>query len=249
MSVFQVVAESEKGGVPFTGGHPTAYKYHDGGGKYDQSAQVGPLFILASRIPEDEPLQYTFFSLPDGASKPQTHDRWMLLSAGKTWLALASLGDKVDVGQTDLSPKQIKQNQNRIKEGRSVRYERKPILRFLGSNTGFVLLTGDRSTYKNAQAFMAEVKKTKIDDAAWQKDGIVTVTMADGKKVKLAYREGKDFAAVEIDGKAVDYDQWDAVYNGPYVHQEKSVLTVNDGKDGFVIDFTGDLPVYKAWSK
>jgi hypothetical protein len=249
MSVFQIVAESDRGGLPFTGGHPTGYKYHDGGGKYDQSAQVGPLFILASRIPKDDPLQYVFFSLPEGSSKPETYDGWVMLSAGKTWLALKSLGDKMDIGQTDLSPKQIKTNQDRISDGRAPRYERKPILRFMGSNTGFVLLTGDQGTHKTAKAFLADVKKTRIDESAWHKDGVVMVTMADGKKVQLAYQEGKDIAAVEIDGKAIDYDKWDAVYNGPYVHQDKSVLTVNDGKDGFVVDFTGDLPVYKAWSK
>jgi hypothetical protein len=31
------------------------------------------------------------------------------------------------------------------------------------------------------------------------------------------------------------------------VTQRDGVLTVNDGKEGFVVDFAGKMPVYRAW--
>ena len=47
-----------------------------------------------------------------------------------------------------------------------------------------------------------------------------------------------------VNGEKIDPQKWN-IYTGPLLHQEKSVLTVSDGKDSFTIDFSGDLPVYK----
>jgi len=59
---------------------------------------------------------------------------------------------------------------------------------------------------------------------------------------------GNIAADVTIDGKTVDVNHW-PVYGGPYVTCNKGVLTVNDGQHGFVVDFSGDMPVYKPWKK
>jgi hypothetical protein len=44
----------------------------------------------------------------------------------------------------------------------------------------------------------------------------------------------------------VSLKEW-PVYDGKYVTQKDGILTVNDGKDGFIVDFSGDKPVYKPW--
>ena len=46
----------------------------------------------------------------------------------------------------------------------------------------------------------------------------------------------------------LDTTTW-AIYDNPYIYSKDGTLTVNDGKEGFTVDFTGDLPVYKAWTR
>ena len=43
--------------------------------------------------------------------------------------------------------------------------------------------------------------------------------------------------------------EWPGAWGGPFMKLQGRVLSVNDGRDGFIIDFTGELPVYKPWSK
>ncbi len=249
MTRFQLVASSDDGGIVFTGGHPTGYKYHDGGGKYDQALQVGSVHVLMSRIPKDDPLQYVFFSLPKEASKPKQEGGWWIITAGKTYLAMHPLTDNVEVGEADLSEKQQQANAKRKEEGKSPKYPREPMLKLAGPNTGWVLVTGDASQFESLRAFQASLDRVEIDDSDWRKEGVLTLSTPDGRKVRAGYRPGNESAKVAIDGEKVDYGNWDAIYNGPYIHHDNQILKVNDGKDGFTVDFTGDLPVYKTWKK
>jgi hypothetical protein len=89
---FQLVARGKDGGIAFTGGHPTDYKYRDGGGKYDQSCQVGGTYICMSRIPEDDPLPYVFFSLPSEDTQPERRGDWLLMQAGRIYIGAISTG-------------------------------------------------------------------------------------------------------------------------------------------------------------
>jgi hypothetical protein len=82
----------------------------------------------------------------------------------------------------------------------------------------------------------------------------VTYTDPEGKSLFMRFNpdpngnlHGNRAAHAEINGEAVTFGQR-PVYDGPNVHQDEGVLTVNDGTRGFVIDFTGDLPVYKPWA-
>jgi hypothetical protein len=249
MSRFQIVASTARGGVPFTGGHPTGYHFKDGGGKYDQTAQVGAVHVLLSRIPQDDPLAYVFFSLPKEVEQPSRHGKWYIVSAGKTYLALLPLTDDAELARTELSPKQKTRNAKRVEKGRPPRYVRNDIIKLNGPNTGWVLVTGDASTYDSPEAFTASLKQRKVDTSGWPNEGQVSFVTPDGRKTHVSYQKDKDRPAVVIDGKAVDYDRWDAVYAGPYIRQDNGVLTVTDGKDGFVVDFSGEKPVYKPWKK
>lgn len=68
-------------------------------------------------------------------------------------------------------------------------------------------------------------------------------------RMKFSPDEGGDahgdrLADVNIDGKPVPANGW-PLYSGPFVTQQPGVLTLTDGSDGYVVDFTGDLPVYR----
>lgn len=239
---FQLVAGSPSGGIVFTGGNPRAsdhtgkiggISYQDGGGRYDQSAQVGAAYVSLSRIPDDEPLAYSFFSLPEGVT-PEKRGNWWVMRAGDTFIGLYGLGERAVLGQTDAAPGDTKAKPA-------------PVLRFEGRRTGFVLQTGDSSAYPTLDAFAAALeRRAKVDTSRFAQTMAVTYATLDAQTVSVQYQTGQERAAVRIDGKPVDYSAW-PIYDGPYITQKDGALSVNDGNDGFVIDFTGDLPVYKAW--
>jgi hypothetical protein len=75
----------------------------------------------------------------------------------------------------------------------------------------------------------------------------IDYTSITGKKIYMEYRHDSGRAYVEIDRKTVDYKNW-PIYESKYVCQKDGVLSVNDGRDGFAMDFSGDMPVYRNWN-
>lgn len=108
------------------------------------------------------------------------------------------------------------------------------IIKIAGKKTGFVVHVGNAD----------ELAKIKVGD-----DGF---TGPDGRNLKMKFipAEGDDahgnrLADVSIDGKPVSAGAW-PIYGGPFVTQTPGVLTVSDGAEGYIVDFTGDLPVYRS---
>ncbi len=245
---FQIVAESPEGGLMLTGGHPWQGHYKDRKGKYDQRAACGAAMMCLTEIPEDELPHHVFFSVPEGGPMPVEEAGWWCMQAGGAYVAVHGLGEKTVLGQTELSGKQKKQNAKAAEQGKPVPHKPKPILQVLGRRTGFVCQTADASDYATRARFVADVrKKCKVDTSGWPGERRVAYTGLDGRTLQMTYRPGEQTAAVAIDGKPVDLRTWQ-VYDGPYVKQSGGVMTVNDGRDGYTVDCTGDLPVYKPWT-
>ncbi|MFP4106948.1 MAG: hypothetical protein ACLFVU_12775 [Phycisphaerae bacterium] len=238
---FMIVARDPASGIIMTGGHPTGGKMHDGKGKYDQSAQADGTYVCLTRIPKEAKMQHTFFSIPDGV-KPVKVGDWFAMEVGKAYIAVRPLG-KGEIASIPLTDKQKRANEKLAEAGQEPKYKPKPMIKITGRENGFVVQTGPVKDFPTLQAFCANYKDSveEIDDG-------VTVTTTAGRKLKAVYQQGKSMAKVHIDGKARP-DHIKAVYQGPYVKQSDGVLTVTDGKDGFVVDFTGDLPVYKPMKK
>ncbi len=246
---FQLVAVSPRGGTVFTGGHPWQHHYEDRKGKYDQRCQVGAAVISVSRIPEDDYPAYSFFSVPEGASEPVAQGGWFFMQASGTFVGLHGLGEKAGVGATELTEKQKRQNASDVENGRPPRHRPEPILKFDGRRTGFICQAADATEFRSLQAFAAAVlRKCKVDTSAWADRMQVAYRGLDGRTVTMRYVDGSERAEVAVDGQAVDYDSW-PLYGGPYVKQAGGVLTVNDGHEGFVVDFSGEMPVYRSWTK
>jgi len=239
---FQLVCESPQGGIVFTGGNPSSAdheakilnvaKFQDGNGVYDQSAQVDGTYIHMSSAPEDAVAKYSFFSLPEGVGQPRQVGDWLVVQAGKTTVAVQSLGGKAEISATEPD-----------KQGKVRQY-----LKFPGPRSGFVVQALDSAMPKCDLAAM------KVDTSKFATNMQVSLTNPHGRKIEMTFnpaadnKHGGQPAVVTIDGKEVAFDNW-PIYSGPYVNHDKGVLSVNDGKQGFVIDFTGDLPVYKAWTR
>ena len=121
------------------------------------------------------------------------------------------------------------------------------ILKFIGRPTGFIVETADLDALKTPARFGGLLTtKTGLSASRFAEAGEITYRNLAGKRIRMKYQDGQGHAQVWIDGKAVEFGEW-PVYDGPYVTQTDSVLTVNDGKEGFIIDCRGDLPVYKPW--
>ncbi len=245
MTCFMVVASSDDGGIVFSGGNPrksdhrgkkTDIGFADGTGRYTQYAQKGAAVISMSLCPDnDDAATYSYFTLPDDA-KPQTFGKWTTIGAGNAVVALYPLGGKaVDTK----SPPDRK--------GRTTR-----ILKIDGKRSGFIAQVLPRDT---PTALAKQLSSARIDDSRFAADMHVIYTSPDGDRIDMKFdpapsgdAHGNRTADVVINGKAMSFGDW-AVYDGPYIKHDKSVLSVNDGRRGFVVDFTGDLPVYRPWSK
>jgi hypothetical protein len=93
---FQIVADTDSGPVAFTGGHPSrsdhtgkaeGFGFADGIGRFESSAQVGPMAMTIWNVPDDEEIDYGFFSIPPGVT-PVVIDDVVVMQAGKTLVAL-----------------------------------------------------------------------------------------------------------------------------------------------------------------
>jgi hypothetical protein len=224
---FMVAVATDKGPVTFTGGNPrqsdhtgakTGIGYADGNGRYTQFAAMGPTVMALSRCPDDDTeAAYSFLRLPDGV-EPKESNGWQTMDVGGVTVALYPLGGKAEVARTEPD-----------KKGNAIRFIKIP-----GRNTGFVVHVGDSGD-------LARIKVA--DDGFTGRDGRVM-------KMKFVPADGGDahgnrFAEVSIDGKPVSPGEW-RIYGGPFVTQSPGVLDVTDGKDGYTVDFTGDMPVYRA---
>jgi len=248
MARLQLIARGPDGGISFTGGHPFQYKYRDGNGKHDQSAQWGNAYISMSRIPADDPLPYSFFSIPEGATSPQTVGGWTVMRAGDTYVGLHALASAPVVGTSDLTLGQKQDNEKRLAAGKRVRHGKIPILRFEGRRTGFVLQTADVDSFGDLAAFSQALARTELDAPGFAERMEVTYKTICDDTIRMRYAAGRPQAEVAINDQPVEYDDW-PVFGGPYVQLDGSVLGVTDGRDGYVVDFTGNMPVYKPWPK
>jgi hypothetical protein len=237
----QLVAPTTNGALTVTGGSPIGrndgdgsiqrWKYGDGNGLYDRSAQIGSALVVLSDLPDDEPLAYAFTTLPVA---PVEHHGWWIMRLGEAWVGIRPLGGPGSPSVADHDPGK--------KPGTD-----QPILRIPGHRVGFILQASTTATHATLDAFSAALAACTVDDSQIASDLVLNYTALDGSQVTFAYQPDLPSAATTINGKLVSLEDW-AVYDGPYVHQRAGVLEVNDGSDGFCIDFTGDLPVYRPWS-
>ncbi len=241
-SRFQVVVPTDNGARTFTGGHPrksdhTSKKiglgFADGTGRYIQSAQVGSTYIALAVAPEDEEARYTYFRFPDDV-EPQMLGDWHTFTAGKAVVAVRPVVGKGEVVE--------EQERNQTFK----------MLRFPGRVSGFVVEVLPAEP-PDVLALRLEAAQLNADDLA----GNLSLDYHSVAGQEIAFKfnpdpngdnHGNRLATVAIDGEPMAMN-WPAAWGGPFMTLKDRVLKVNDGREGFVIDFTGDLPVYKPWSK
>lgn len=229
----QLVARADGGALTLTGGSPVGrndgdgsiqrWKYADGNGLYDQSAMLDGALVCLTRLPDDEPIDHAFVSIPAG-SAPVRQGDWWVMPVGRVRVGIRPLGAEAVIGTADQDPKA------KVKEPL-------PILRIPGRRVGFVLQVAGASAHADDAAFAADLGEVAYDGAT------ATVRTLAGKRLAVTWGDAGS-PAVSFDGTAVDQTGW-AIYDGPFVRCHDGVLSVSDGTASFTIDTTGDLPVYK----
>ncbi len=238
----QLGAKTEDGAIGFTGSAPGTYndqrRYKAGQGThimrpsmqvdprtvatYVQYSQVGPTVICMAAFGSRAVDRFTYFSTPVEFIQ---FGHWRAARAGETFVGVLPLTETVEertLGDLDA-------------------------MVFPGDESGFVLQTADTNSFGSLAEFGAALEKLDIDLSDWDESMKVAVETMDGRTVTMRYRRSRDHADVSIDGEPVSYENW-REYDGPHVRQADGVLKVFDGTDGFLIDFTGDMPVYKPWN-
>jgi hypothetical protein len=239
----QLGAKTRDGAVGFTGSAPGSYngkpRYRSGQGThiirksmsvdpktvatYVQYCQVGPTAICMAVFPAPADEKFTYFSRPVEFIE---YGEWRAARAGNAFIGVRPLSGEIE---------------ERTLGGKL------PAMVFPGERSGFVLHTADTNRFSGLSDFCAALETTPVDLSAWDREAKVTCDTMDGRTVEMQHRRGKDHAAVRINGREVDYANW-PVYDGPHVRQADGVLTVTDGTDGFVVDFSGQMPEYRPWS-
>lgn len=247
--------------VAFTGGSPTRFDhngnrigfgYGDGISVRDQIAQVDGLVVCLTENAEDDPLAYSFFSLPAGVT-PEERDGWWVMEVGGVWVGVHGLGTAARLGEAELTDRQKSDNERALAAEREPRHVPDPILLFEGHRSGFVLAVNESieasSKSEGEATFRAFLAALSVDASAYAADGIVTATTPQGRALTVARAPGSPMtmAKVTVNGEVYDPSTWDAMYDGPYVNLKDGILRVTDGTDGFVVDFSAEMPVYKPY--
>ncbi len=233
---FQLVASGENGPLALTGGHPrksdhTGKKldeltFRDGGGRYDQSAQDGPLYICLSNIPDDEPEKFTFVSLPEGVTPENLGGRWVI-RMGRAWVAVIPFTKTSEL----------------LEAGTAVPKAPR-LLRFPGSASGFAVVAADGDRFDSTRAFADWLASEYAFDLS-QFQTALEVTVRHGGRTLRARHDASGIAKTE----RFPVPAAGAIYSGPFVNLKNSILTVSDGADSYSVHFTGDLPVYRQSSQ
>lgn len=278
MMRWQLVAPGDAGPLALSGGSPMgrndgdgslqSWKWLDGNGLYDRTVQVGGTLISLTRIPDDQAvaaqaaqeidariasgrakaeeraalverfvqghLPFAFLNLPAGVTPEPADGGWWLLRLNRCWVGVRPLGAEATVGDAPLPPgaKPPKNAPPRL-------------LTIPGRRVGFVVVALGGAPADRAAA-AAALASVAIDLSGWDADQAVALTTPEGRRVTARWSDERA-AAATVDGQPLALPT--KPYETPWVRCVDGVLTITDGSTGWVVDFSGDMPVYRNWTK
>jgi hypothetical protein len=122
------------------------------------------------------------------------------------------------------------------------------LLVFPGRISGYIVETAEKKEYGSLQHFIEAIgQKTKIDLSGLEKNLKMNYHSLKGDDMTMNYLAEGLRCEATINGKQQDWDIYTkgAVYISPYLSINQGIMKVSDGKSGYLVDFRGDLPVYK----
>ena len=124
------------------------------------------------------------------------------------------------------------------------------LLVFPGQKSGYVIETGERSKYGSMAHFKSAISEhVQIDKNVFQEQSVLNYETMDGDKIKMEYQPSGLRCAGWINNKKLDWDNFtdQAIYDSPYVKVKKGKMWINNGKEGYTVEFKNNRPVWKNY--
>jgi hypothetical protein len=117
-----------------------------------------------------------------------------------------------------------------------------------GETIAVAVEVGDKKEYGSFQAFVESCKSTELDGRLLAAEKRVRYTTTRGHRLELQHR-GRDWRPnASVNDVPLDWESW-PICESPYLTCRDGVMDVNDGRNGFKVDWQGDLPKYDYYTK
>jgi hypothetical protein len=120
-----------------------------------------------------------------------------------------------------------------------------------GPISGFVVQAAELDVYGNLSGFAAAIgQKTKLNLSQLNNAKTIHYQGITGDKLVMQYDATDLRCRGTINGRLLDYAKWadGAVYQSPYVEIKNGIMRISDGKEGYVVDCSGERPVFETWT-
>jgi hypothetical protein len=122
------------------------------------------------------------------------------------------------------------------------------LISFPGQESGYVVEVVEKKDFSSIEDFARQLKrKTKLE-VSNSKPFNINYHSIYGDKLEMRYQaEGLRCKGI-INGEIQDWDHYTdgAIYSSPYVQVKEGMMKVSDGRQGYVVDFTGEHPVWRT---
>lgn len=119
-----------------------------------------------------------------------------------------------------------------------------------GDWSGFALEAAEASAHPGGLAAFAAAHEAgaRIETDALARTGEATFRALAGDTLRLRYRGDALRPDAWINGRAVDWTAWAGglAYDSPLVRIGEGRMRVSDGREAYEVDFTGEVPVWRA---
>ena len=186
--------------------------------------------------------------MPKGVKVVTDERDWIVLDAGEAWVLVRPIGEKCFWLGADGGPRSV------VAEPRKDVTEHVPPARGTIAaalvDYDILVVPGKESGYVIEAVLKKDVpapKRTKLQ-VATAGEFRVEYTSVAGDTIVAKHEPVGLRASATINGTPVDWSRWadGGVYASPYITVRDGVMRVSDGRETYVVDFTGPRPVWRT---
>ncbi|NQU43627.1 hypothetical protein HQ520_10095 [bacterium] len=114
-----------------------------------------------------------------------------------------------------------------------------------GALTGVAMEMGDKAEFGSFEQFIEKVGAGRLDLSRLEDEKTVSYRTTRGDALSIMHTglAKQWLPEASINGEDLDWENW-PVLESPYVSCENGILSVTDGRDGFIVDWSGETPVF-----
>jgi len=174
----------------------------------------------------ERPLPYLNAFIPDTMDEIAESESGVFLRAGNVYIGIRPIGGALEWRDT-------------VRAG----YRK---LTIEGMRIGTALEVGDAAEYESFVHFQATVSDADLDTSRLTVDRSARYQTTRGHELSIQHNPDDWRPYSAVNGVSLDYDAWPTC-ESPYVTCREGVMDVNDGSQGFSVDWQGELPEYRYY--